>query len=58
MFDELSHRFEDAVNRLRDQANITEAKVDGDLKTVGHALLDAKVFAVVIREPFPLERVC
>lgn len=50
MVDEHSQRFKDAVNRLRDQVNITEAKVDGDLKTVGHALLDAEVLAVAIRE--------
>ena len=41
MFDELSQRFEDAVKNLRGQASITETNVEGTLKTVPSARLEA-----------------
>ena len=41
MFDELSARFEDAVKGLRGQDKISETNVDGALKEVRRALLEA-----------------
>ena len=43
MFDELSARFEDAVKGLRGQDSISETNVDGALKDVRRALLEADV---------------
>ena len=50
MFDELSQRFEDAVKSLRGQAAISESNIDGALKQVRRALLDADVSLPVVRE--------
>ncbi|MEO1003402.1 MAG: signal recognition particle protein [Cyanobacteria bacterium J06638_7] len=50
MFDELSQRFEDAVKGLRGQASITETNVQGALKDVRRALLEADVSLPVVRE--------
>ncbi|MDM7953687.1 MAG: signal recognition particle protein [Cyanobium sp. CZS 25K] len=50
MFDELSQRFEDAVKGLRGQAAISETNVDGALKDVRRALLEADVSLPVVRE--------
>ena len=41
MFEELSQRFEDAVKSLKGQASITETNVQGALKQVRRALLEA-----------------
>ena len=49
MFDELSQRFEDAVKSLRGQDTITEGNVDGALKQVRRALLEADVSLEVIK---------
>ena len=43
MFDELSARFEDAVKGLKGQDKISESNVDGALKDVRRALLEADV---------------
>jgi len=43
MFDELSQRFEDAVKNLRGQGAINEGNIDGALKDVRRALLEADV---------------
>ncbi|MEA5416075.1 signal recognition particle protein [Synechococcus sp. BA-132 BA5] len=50
MFDELSQRFEDAVKGLRGQAAISETNVDGALKEVRRALLEADVSLTVVKE--------
>ncbi len=50
MFDELSQRFEDAVKSLRGQAAISETNVEGALKEVRRALLEADVSLPVVRE--------
>ncbi|WP_414027391.1 signal recognition particle receptor subunit alpha [Cyanobium sp. ATX-6F1] len=50
MFDELSQRFEDAVKGLRGQATITESNVDGALKEVRRALLEADVSLAVVKD--------
>lgn len=50
MFDELSQRFEDAVKGLRGQAAISETNVDGALKEVRRALLEADVSLAVVKE--------
>jgi signal recognition particle subunit SRP54 len=50
MFDELSQRFEDAVKGLRGQAAISETNIDGALKQVRRALLEADVSLPVVRE--------
>ncbi|MCT0199280.1 signal recognition particle protein [Synechococcus sp. CS-1325] len=49
MFDELSQRFEDAVKSLKGQDRITEGNVDGALKQVRRALLEADVSLEVIK---------
>jgi signal recognition particle GTPase len=41
MFEELSQRLEDAVRGLRGQGSISETNVDGALKEVRRALLEA-----------------
>ncbi len=50
MFDELSQRFEDAVKGLRGQAAISETNVDGALKQVRRALLEADVSLPVVND--------
>ena len=50
MFDELSARFEDAVKGLRGQDSISETNVDGALKDVRRALLEADVSLPVVKE--------
>jgi signal recognition particle subunit SRP54 len=50
MFDELSKRFEDAVKGLRGQATISETNVDGALKEVRRALLEADVSLPVVKD--------
>ncbi len=50
MFDELSQRFEEAVKGLRGQAAISETNVDGALKDVRRALLEADVSLPVVKE--------
>lgn len=50
MFDELSQRFEDAVKNLRGQGAISESNVDGALKEVRRALLEADVSLPVVKE--------
>jgi len=50
MFDELSQRFEDAVKSLRGQASITETNVQGALKQVRRALLEADVSLPVVQD--------
>ena len=50
MFDELSQRFEDAVKGLRGQAAISETNVEGALKQVRRALLEADVSLPVVTE--------
>ncbi len=50
MFDELSQRFEDAVKSLRGQASITETNVEGALKQVRRALLEADVSLSVVQD--------
>ncbi|KEF42987.1 MAG: signal recognition particle [Cyanobium sp. CACIAM 14] len=50
MFDELSQRFEDAVKGLRGQAAISETNIDGALKDVRRALLEADVSLPVVKE--------
>jgi signal recognition particle subunit SRP54 len=50
MFDELSQRFEDAVKGLRGQAAISETNVDGALREVRRALLEADVSLPVVKE--------
>ena len=49
MFDELSARFEDAVKGLRGQDSISETNVDGALKDVRRALLEADVSLPVVK---------
>lgn len=50
MFDELSQRFEDAVKGLRGQATISESNVEGALKEVRRALLEADVSLPVVKD--------
>ena len=50
MFDELSQRFEEAVKSLRGQASITETNVEGALKQVRRALLEADVSLPVVQD--------
>ncbi|BEV35732.1 signal recognition particle protein [Synechococcus sp. M16CYN] len=50
MFDELSARFEDAVKGLRGQDKISETNVDGALKEVRRALLEADVSLSVVKD--------
>ena len=50
MFDELSARFEDAVKGLRGQDTISETNVDGALKDVRRALLEADVSLPVVKD--------
>ena len=50
MFDELSARLEDAVKGLRGQGKISETNVDGALKEVRRALLDADVSLPVVKD--------
>ena len=50
MFDELSQRFEDAVKNLRGQGSISETNVDGALKEVRRALLEADVSLPVVKD--------
>jgi signal recognition particle subunit SRP54 len=50
MFDELSQRFEDAVKNLRGQGAISETNIDGALKDVRRALLEADVSLPVVKE--------
>ena len=50
MFDELSQRFEEAVKSLRGQASISDSNVEGALKDVRRALLEADVSLPVVRE--------
>ena len=50
MFDELSQRFEEAVKSLRGQAAITETNVEGALKQVRRALLEAVVSLPVVQD--------
>ncbi|MFQ6538262.1 MULTISPECIES: signal recognition particle protein [Aphanothece] len=50
MFDELSQRFEDAVKNLRGQGTISETNVDGALKEVRRALLEADVSLPVVKD--------
>ncbi|MEY3757279.1 MAG: signal recognition particle protein, partial [Cyanobacteriota bacterium] len=50
MFDELSQRFEDAVKSLRGQASISETNVEGALKQVRRALLEADVSLPVVQD--------
>jgi len=50
MFDELSQRFEAAVRNLKGQASISESNVDGALKEVRRALLEADVSLTVVKD--------
>ncbi|MFN5194656.1 MAG: signal recognition particle protein [Cyanobacteriota bacterium] len=50
MFDELSQRFEDAVRNLRGQGAINEGNIDGAIREVRRALLEADVSLPVVRE--------
>jgi signal recognition particle GTPase len=50
MFDELSQRFEAAVKNLKGQASISESNVDGALKEVRRALLEADVSLPVVKD--------
>ena len=50
MFDELSARFEDAVKGLRGQDAISETNVEGALKDVRRALLEADVSLPVVKD--------
>ena len=50
MFEELSQRFEDAVKGLRGQATISETNVEGALKEVRRALLEADVSLPVVKD--------
>jgi signal recognition particle subunit SRP54 len=50
MFDELSQRFEDAVKNLRGQGAISESNIDGALKDVRRALLEADVSLPVVKD--------
>ncbi|MFL0793380.1 MAG: signal recognition particle protein, partial [Prochlorococcus sp.] len=50
MFDELSARLEDAVKGLRGQGKISETNVEGALKEVRRALLDADVSLTVVKD--------
>ena len=50
MFDELSARFEDAVKGLKGQDKISETNVEGALKDVRRALLEADVSLPVVKD--------
>lgn len=50
MFEELSQRLEDAVRGLRGQGSISETNVDGALKEVRRALLEADVSLSVVKD--------
>ncbi|NCY14718.1 MAG: signal recognition particle protein, partial [Synechococcaceae bacterium WB8_1A_041] len=50
MFEELSQRLEDAMRGLRGQAAISETNVDGALKNVRRALLEADVSLQVVQD--------
>ena len=50
MFEELSQRLEDAVRGLRGQGAISETNVDGALKEVRRALLEADVSLSVVKD--------
>ena len=50
MFDELSARFEDAVKGLKGQDKISETNVEGALKDVRRALLEADVSLAVVKD--------
>ncbi|MEB3296452.1 MAG: signal recognition particle protein [Cyanobacteriota bacterium] len=50
MFDELSQRFEDAVKNLRGQGAISDTNIEGALKEVRRALLEADVSLPVVKE--------
>ncbi len=50
MFDELSARFEDAVKGLRGEKKISESNIDGALKEVRRALLEADVSLSVVKD--------
>jgi len=50
MFDELSARLEDAVKGLRGQDKISETNVEGALKEVRRALLEADVSLPVVKD--------
>ena len=50
MFDELSQRFEAAVKGLRGQASISETNIEGALREVRRALLEADVSLPVVKE--------
>jgi len=50
VFDELSAQFEEAVKSLRGQATISDTNVEGALKDVRRALLEADVSLPVVRE--------
>ena len=50
MFDELSARFEDAVKGLRGQDKISDTNVEGALKEVRRALLEADVSLPVVKD--------
>ena len=50
MFDELSQRFEDAVKNLRGQGAISEGNIEGALKDVRRALLEADVSLPVVKD--------
>ena len=49
MFEELSQRFEDAVRGLKGEAAISEGNIDGALKDVRRALLEADVSLPVVK---------
>ena len=49
MFEELSQRFEDAVRGLKGEAAISESNIDGALKDVRRALLEADVSLPVVK---------
>ncbi len=50
MFEELSERFEDAVKGLRGEAQISSSNIDGALKEVRKALLEADVSLPVVKQ--------
>ena len=50
MFDELSARLEDAVKGLKGQDKISENNIEGSLKEVRRALLDADVSLPVVKD--------
>ncbi len=50
MFEELSERFEDAVKSLRGEAQISSTNIEGALKQVRRALLEADVSLPVVKD--------